>query len=141
MDDEVERAAVTQSDGDKVTQVARRQTTDAERLGERYDRTIDEAQAEIGEALIHFHRTGELTERRRRVGEGASSEILHEHLHRAALVAKEIIDFGKHETGNVASACLVNGVAKQAVVWRALDEIIEQRAGVADQRSRATGRH
>ena len=73
--------------------------------------------------------------------EGASSKILHERLHRPALVAKEIIDLGKHETGNVASSGLVDGVAKQAMVWRALDEIIEQRAGVADQRRRATGRH
>jgi hypothetical protein len=27
------------------------------------------------------------------------------------------------------------------VVWRALDEIVDQRAGVADERGCATGRH
>ena len=57
MDDERERAAVTQSDGGKVPQVARRQTTDVKSLGECHDRAVDEAQAEIAEASVHFHRT------------------------------------------------------------------------------------
>ena len=37
MDDQVEWAAVTQSNGREVTHVACRQTTDAECLGERHD--------------------------------------------------------------------------------------------------------
>ncbi len=54
---QLEGAAVTQSNGCEVTHVARGQTTDAERLGERYNRPIDEAQANIREASVHFHRT------------------------------------------------------------------------------------
>ena len=56
MNDQVEGAAVAESKGCEVTQIARCQTTDAERLGERHDRTIDEAHAEIREASVHFHR-------------------------------------------------------------------------------------
>ena len=54
---QLEGAAVTQSNGCEVTHVARGQTTDAERLGERYNRPIDEAQAKIREASVHLHRT------------------------------------------------------------------------------------
>jgi len=57
------------------------------------------------------------------------------------LVAKKVVDFSEHESGNVAGAGWVDGVAKQLVIWRALDEIVEQRTGVANQRSGATGRH
>jgi hypothetical protein len=67
-----------------------------------------------------------LTDSGRRVDEGATGEILHEYLHRPALVAKKVIDFGEHETGYVAGACLVDGVAKQSMVWRTLDQIIDQ---------------
>jgi hypothetical protein len=51
------------------------QTTDAERLGEGHDRTIDKAEAKIREASIDLHRPCELTGRRRRVGERTSREI------------------------------------------------------------------
>ena len=141
MNHQIKRAAVTQSNGGKVTHVARGQSTDAERLGKRYDRTIDEAQAQIREASIHFHRTGELTDGWRRVSESAARDIPHEHLHRPALVAKEVVDLCQHETRNVTGACLVNGSAKEPVVWRALNEVVDKRTGIADKRCRATGRH
>jgi hypothetical protein len=54
---QLEGAAVTQSNGCEVAHVARGQTTDAERLGERYNRPTDEAQAKVREAPVHFHRT------------------------------------------------------------------------------------
>ena len=60
-----------------MTHIARRQPTDVKRLGERNDRTVDEAQAEVREASVYFHRTRELTSGRRRIGEGAAGEILH----------------------------------------------------------------
>jgi hypothetical protein len=56
--------------------IARRQATDVERLGERHDGTIDEAQTQIRESSVYFHGAGELTDSRRRVREGASGEIL-----------------------------------------------------------------
>jgi len=124
-----------------VTQVARRQTTDVESLGECYDRSVDEAQVEIREASVHFHRTRELTDSWRRVREGASREILHEHLHRPALVAKEVVDLDEHETWNITRACLVDGIAEEPVVWRALDDVVDKRTGIADERRRATGGH
>ena len=138
---QVERAAVMQSNGGEVTHVARGQSTDPERLGKRYDRTIDEAQAQIREASVHFHRTRELTDGWRRVSEGAARDIPHEHLHRPALVAKDVVDLCEHETRNVTCACLVNGSAKEPMVWRALNEVVDKRTGVADKGSRATGRH
>ena len=141
MNHQFERVAVTQSNGREVTHITRGQTTNAERLGERHDRTIDETKAEIPEASVHIHRTGELTDGWRRVGERATGDILHEHAHRPALVAKEVIDLGEDETRNVAGPCLVNGIAEPPVVGRALDEIVDKRTGIADQRSRATGRH
>ncbi len=57
MNHQVERPAVAESNGGEVTHVARREAAYAERLGQRYDRTVDEAQAEIREAPVHFHRT------------------------------------------------------------------------------------
>jgi len=56
MNDQLKRASVTQSNSREVTDVACGQTTDTERFGKRDDRTIDEAQAEIREASVHFHR-------------------------------------------------------------------------------------
>jgi hypothetical protein len=53
---QLERAAVAESKGGEVTHVARRQTTDAERLGKGHDRAIDEAQVQIREASVDFHR-------------------------------------------------------------------------------------
>ena len=65
----------------------------------------------------------------------------HEHLHRLALVAKEVVDLGEHETRHIAGACLVNRISEESVAWRSLDEIVDERSGVADERSRATGWH
>jgi hypothetical protein len=45
MNDQLERATVTQSNGGKVTDVARGQPMDAERLSERHDRPVGKAQA------------------------------------------------------------------------------------------------
>jgi hypothetical protein len=32
---------------------------------------------------------------------------VHKHLHGPALIAKEVVDFGMHETGNLTGACLI----------------------------------
>ena len=57
MDHQLERAAVAESNGRKVTHVARRQPPDAERFGERHDRTINQPETQIRELSVHFHRT------------------------------------------------------------------------------------
>jgi len=57
MNHQVECAAVAQPNGGKVTHVARREAADAKRLRERHHRTIHQAEAEISEASVHFHRT------------------------------------------------------------------------------------
>jgi hypothetical protein len=51
------RAPAAESNDCEVMHVARCQATHAEQLGERYDRAIHEAQAEIRETSVHFHRT------------------------------------------------------------------------------------
>ena len=58
---------------------------------------VDETQAEICEALVDLHPTHELSNGGWRVGESATGEVLHEHLHRLALVATEIVDLGECE--------------------------------------------
>jgi len=141
MYDQFERATIGKSNGGEVTHVAGRDSIDAERFGQGDDRGVDEAEAEIHEASVDVHRTRELADRRRRVGEGAAREILHERLHRRALAAKEVIDLGEDETRNVTGPRLVDSVAKEPMVWCALDEIVDERPGVADERCCATGRH
>ncbi len=133
MHNQLEPAATGESNGSEVAHVARREPVDTKRLGQRHDRTIDEAQTEIRESPVHFHRTCELADCRRRVGEGAANEILHEHVHRLALVAKEVVNFGKDETGDIAGTRLVDGGTKEPVVWRAFDEIVDERPGVANE--------
>jgi hypothetical protein len=59
-------------------------------LGDRHDRTIDEAERRIRKASVDIDRTCPLADGRRRVGECATREILHEVTHRAALVARPI---------------------------------------------------
>ena len=73
MNDEVEGTTITESDGGEVAHVACCQTTNADRLGERDDGTIDETEAKICEASIHIHHTREITDRRWRIGGCASS--------------------------------------------------------------------
>lgn len=141
MHDQLEPAAASEPNGCEVAHVTCREPMDAERLGQRHNRCVDEAEAEIREASVHGHRTRQLAERRGRVGEGTSGEILHERLHRRALVAKEVVDLGEDETRNVTGARPVDGVAKELVVWRALDEVVDERAGVAKEGGRATDRH
>jgi hypothetical protein len=131
MNDQVEGAAVAESNRSEVANIAGCQAPDTEPLGERHDRGVHQAEAEIGEAFVDFHRARELTDRRWRVGEGAPSEILHEQLHRSTLVTQEVVDFGEDQTGNVSSTGLVNDLAKLLVVGRALDHIVEESASVA----------
>jgi len=138
---ELEPTAIMESDRSEVTRVARRQSTNAQRLGQRHHRCVDEAQTEVAEAPVNFHGTRELPQRRRRIREGATGEILHERLHRLALIPKEVVDLGEHEAWNVSRTRLVDGVAKASVVWRAVNEVVDKRPGVTDDRRRATGRH
>ena len=94
MNDEIECTTITESNRGEVTHVACRQSTDAQRLGERHDRCVDETQTQVGKAPIDFHGARELPKCGRRIREGAAREILHEQLHPTALVAKEVIYFG-----------------------------------------------
>ena len=59
-----------------MTHVACRQPTDAQRLGQRHQRCVDEAQTEVGKAPVDFHGARELRECRRCIREGAMREIL-----------------------------------------------------------------
>jgi hypothetical protein len=52
MNHQIERAAVTEPNASEMTHVAR-QPADAQRLGQRYDRSINEAQAKIPEASVN----------------------------------------------------------------------------------------
>jgi hypothetical protein len=115
MNDEIEGTAITESNSGEVTHVARRQSTDAQRLGQRHDRCVDEAETEVGKAPVDFHGAGELPECRRRICEGATREIPHECLHRLAFVAKEVVNLGEDETRHVAGAGTVDGVTKEPV--------------------------
>lgn len=83
---QIERAAIAKSYSCEMTNVARRQPVDTERFRERHDRTVHEAEFKIGKRAVDVHRSEELTEVGRRVGEGPASEILDEDLHRPALV-------------------------------------------------------
>ena len=67
MHDQLEPAATGESNGGEVAHVARREPVDAKRLGQRHDRAVNKAQAEIRDASVHVHRTSELTSGRRRV--------------------------------------------------------------------------
>ena len=58
-----------------------------------------------------------------------------------AFIAQEVVDFGEHETWNIASPRPVNGIAEAPVIRRALDKIVDQGAGIADERGSATDRH
>lgn len=138
---QLEGLATAKSDRRKVTHVTRREPTDAERLRECYNRCVDEAQAEVRESTVHFHRTCELAEGRRRVGEGTFRQILHERLHRLAFVTKKVVNLGENEAWDVASTRAIDGKPKEPVIWRLLDEIVEQRSRVADERCRSTTRH
>jgi len=104
---QLERAAIVKSNSGEVTHVARCQPADAERFNERHDRAVHETEVEIGEQSVHFHGPRKLTNGRRRVGEGAAGDVVHKHLHGPALIAKEVVDFGMHETGNLTGACLI----------------------------------
>ena len=61
MHDQVKRLTIPESNGREVTHIARREASDAKRLGERHDRSVNQPQAEFGETAIHFHRPRELT--------------------------------------------------------------------------------
>jgi hypothetical protein len=67
------------------------------------------------------------------------SDVLYEGLHRLALVTKEVIDFGEYESRNVTGPSFV--IAKQPMIGRILDEVLEQSISIADQCCFATGGH
>lgn len=141
LDDQVERRAVMFPDGCEVTHVPRRQANDTEILGECDHRPVDKAQAQIRETAIDFHGSRELAESRRRVDESAARKILHERMHRAPFVSKKVVDLSEHETRNVTGARLIDRATEQPVVRRARNQVVEQRAGITDQRSCTTGCH
>jgi hypothetical protein len=123
--DEVERATIRESDSCEMTHVTCRQTPDAERLGERNNRTVHKAKTEVSVAPIDLHRPRELIQRRRYVGERAACDVPHEASHRFSLVTKEIIDFGEYESRNVTGPSRVDGMAKQPMIGRIRDQVVE----------------
>ncbi len=125
----------------KMPDISSCEATDAEMFSERHHGCIDEAQAEIAVAPVNLHRPRELIERRRRVGKCPTREVVHERVHRRPLVSKEVVDFRQHQTRNVASPRSVDGMSKALMVRRAFDDVVEQRAGIADQCGRANDGH
>src|SRR5580704_18892223 len=118
MNHEVERATVPEPNGREMTHIARRQTTDVERLGKRDNGPVYKAETKIGIAPIDLQSAGELIQCRRRVRERTTSDVPHEGAHRAALVTKEIINFGQHERRDKASPGTFDGIAKQPMIRR-----------------------
>src|SRR5688572_16768465 len=90
MNDELERASVAQPDGRKVPDVSSRKPTNAEMFSEHHDRCVNEAQAKVAVSAVNIHRTCELIDRRWRVRECSTREIIHERLHRRPLVTKKV---------------------------------------------------
>jgi hypothetical protein len=88
LDDKLEGAPVTQPNGCEVSQVPRRQAADADGFGEGHDRRVYQAESQIRLAPVDLHRAGQVTKRRRSVGQGASRDVLHEQLHRSAPVSQ-----------------------------------------------------
>src|SRR6266702_2132765 len=140
LDDELEALPAPQRDGSEVAHVARGDAMNAELLGQRDDRRIDEPQAEVDVLAIDLHGAGECSEGRRGIRERAAREISHERGHRRPLVPEEVIHLGEHQPRDVACARGIDGLAKGGVVWRLRDEIIDERAGVAEERGRAQRR-
>ena len=141
MDHQPERAAVAQPDGAKMADVPRGDPPDAEIFCERDDRTVHEAESKIREAAVDLHRASELIERRRRVCERPTREIVHERLHATPLVAKEVIDLGQNQGRDVPGARSVDLFPKAPMIRRALDEVVDEGTSVADQRRRVSGGH
>ena len=137
MNDQLEGAPVAQPDGREVADISCREATDAEIFSERHKGGIDEAQAEMAVAPVNLHGPRELIERRRGVGKCPTREVVHERVHRRPLVAKEVIDFRQDQTRNVSRPRPVDSESKTLMVRRAFDDVVEQRAGIADQRGRA----
>lgn len=125
MDDQLECTAVTQTQRREVTHIARGQATDAECLGERDDRSIYEPKAKVRVTPIDVHGSGELVERGRGVRKCAAGKIPHERCHCLPLVAKEVVELGKHQGRHITSAGLVDSVSKQPMVRSALDKVVE----------------
>lgn len=101
MNHQFERPPISESNGREVAQIARGQTPDAEPLGKRHDRTIDQVQTEICEPPIHVHRARELVHGRGRIRKSATREVLHQDPHGPALITQKICDFSEHQARNV----------------------------------------
>src|SRR5258705_288620 len=100
-DDDLEGTAVAQSNGGKVSHIARQHAADAEILGEHDNRRVHEAQTEIPVPVVHDHGAPKLIESRWRIGERTVEQIAHEYVHFLAVVAKEVVELRQHEAGNV----------------------------------------
>ena len=141
VNDELERASVAQPNGREVPNVSRRQATNAEIFSEHHDRRVDEAQAKVVVSPVNVHRAGELIERRCCVRERTTRKIIHERLHRRPLVTKEIIDLRQHQPWNVPRPRSIDGAPEVLMIWHVFDEVVEERAGIADQSRGATAGH
>ena len=141
MDDEFERTPIAEPDGDEMTHIACGDSTNPESFCQRNHRPIHQAEPKIRVTTVDFQGSRELALIGWSVDERAAGKILHERLHRPAFVAEEIIELGQYQAWHVASARPVDGAPEQTVVGCARDEVVEERASVADQRSRATGWH
>ncbi len=125
MHDQFERPAVAQPDRREVSDVSCGEATDAEILRERYDRCVDETQAEIGISPINLHGPRKLIEPRRGVRECPRRQVLHEHVHGRSLIAQEVIDFRQHQTRNIPGPGSVDGLPKSLMIACGLDDVLE----------------
>ena len=89
---------------------------DAESLSKSDDRGVHKAETKVLVAPINLHRPRELIQRGLGVSKGAATNVLHERLHRPALVTKKVIDLSEHQSRNVTGTGLVDGVAKPPMV-------------------------
>jgi hypothetical protein len=132
VNDKLKCASVAQPHSREVPHVACREPTDTEIFSEHDDRRIDQAETKVCVSRVNLHRSRELIDRRRCVRERPAREIVHESVHCRPLVAKEVVDFGQHQAGNVSSSRSVDGLPEALVIARALHEVVEQGAGIAD---------
>src|SRR5258708_7342655 len=75
LDHELEASAVPQADDAEMSDVAGGEAANAELLGQRDHRGVDQAEAQPRVVLVDLHRPMELRRRRWRIREGAARQV------------------------------------------------------------------
>jgi hypothetical protein len=132
VNDKLESASVPQPHRREMADVTRCEATDAEIFGEHHDGRVVQTEAKVGVSPVNLHRSREPVDRRRRIRERRTREVVHESIHRLPLVTKEVVDFRQHQSGNVSSSRSVDGLPEALVIGRAFHEVVEQGAGIAN---------